>query len=282
MTLHTLRRSARATLAAAGLLLGWLAPGLAADPTLTIALGGAEQRITATALLARPDTIDIAIPNDQAYGRAMSYRAVPLAALIDSHRIAPGRVLEARAGDGFTATVPLDCLPRCGGAEGYLAVEPPDKPWPPLPGKEASAGPFYLVWKDPASGGIRSEQWPYQVVLLTDAESPVTRWPGLAVDPALPTEHPVRAGQAVFAALCMACHTLNRQGSGAMGPDLNLPMNPTEYLKPAGLKAIIRNTKAVRDWPGQQMTPFTPEMMSERELDLVVAYLEHMAGRKTP
>jgi hypothetical protein len=43
-----------------------------------------------------------------------------------------------------------------------LAIEPADSVWPPLPGKNASAGPFYIVWTGASAATIRSEQWPYQ------------------------------------------------------------------------------------------------------------------------
>ncbi|HJW79192.1 MAG TPA: cytochrome c, partial [Beijerinckiaceae bacterium] len=45
----------------------------------------------------------------------------------------------------------------------------------------------------------------------------------------LATDHPARVGQAVFEATCLACHRMNGGGSSEMGPDLNRPMNPTEY-----------------------------------------------------
>jgi mono/diheme cytochrome c family protein len=136
-----------------------------------------------------------------------------------------------------------------------LAIEPADIPWPPLPGKTASAGPFYIVWTGASAATIRSEQWPYQVARLASQPSPAARWPALGVDPALPATHPVRAGQALFVTQC-SCHTLNGAGASTVGPDLNQPMNPTEYLTPAGLHALIRDPKSVRHWPKQQMPGF--------------------------
>jgi cytochrome c1 len=57
-------------------------------------------------------------------------------------------------------------------------------------------------------------------------------------------------------------------------------MNPTEYLTQAGLHALIRDPKSVRAWPTQAMPPFPPDYLSDHEIDLIVAYLQHMAGRK--
>jgi mono/diheme cytochrome c family protein len=70
-------------------------------------------------------------------------------------------------------------------------------------------------------------------------------------------------------------------GSATVGPDLNLPMNPTEYFQPAALKRYIREPRSVRRWGGMRMEDFGPDAMSDREIDLVIDYLRYMAGRKT-
>jgi mono/diheme cytochrome c family protein len=36
----------------------------------------------------------------------------------------------------------------------------------------------------------------------------------------------------------------------------------------------------VRTWPAQKMTGFAPDQLSDHDIDLIVAYLKHMAGRK--
>lgn len=262
---------------------------LAGGPSLTIVAAGSERVFDRDALLARPDTVTVDIPADVSYGRPMSYRAVPLASLLGnpgfpSGDFPSGTVLEGVASDGFTAQLPPELCLRTGpdGAVAFLAVEPADRPWPNLPGKEVSAGPFYLVWVRPEASGVRSEQWPYQLARIVASDDPLRRWPQLAVDQGLAADSPIRAGQAVFITQCMACHTLNGAGSAAMGPDLNRPMNPTEYLTPAGLKTLIRDPRSVRTWPGQQMPGFDPAMLSDADLDRVIAYLGHMAGRKAP
>ena len=107
-----------------------------------------------------------------------------------------------------------------------------------------------------------------------------TRWPALAVNSALPATDPIRAGQALFAVQSPPCHKLNGAGASDLGPDLNLPQNPTEYFTPQGLHDLIRNPRAVRTWPALVMPAFTADSLSDREIALVVAYLKHMAGGK--
>jgi mono/diheme cytochrome c family protein len=264
----------------------WLAvvPAVAAEPVLSLAIGGQVRDYSRADLLARPDAATITVARDVAYGTAMTYRAVPLAALLDGLAPPPDSVIEAVATDGFAAQLPVDLLANTDArqAVAWVAVEPADAPWPALPGKTVSAGPFYLVWTGDRVSMIRSEQWPFQMARLSSQPSPARRWPQLAVDPALPAGDPVRAGQALFVTECMVCHRLNGAGSADVGPDLNRPMNPTRYFAPAALHALIRNPASVRDWPGRQMPGFAPEQLSDREIDLVIAYLTHMAARPTP
>ena len=265
------------------LALGFL-PALAAadEPVLTIDIAGTQRQLTRTQLLGDPAIATIKVANDIAYGRTMTYRAVPLDRLLAGIDLPHDQVLEAVASDGFVGLLPPDSVlhPPAAGARAYLAIEPAENPWPLLSNGKASAGPFYVVWAGPGAAQVKSEQWPYQVVTLRSAASPVDRWPALAVDPALPADSPVRAGEVLFLSQCFACHKLNDAGSAEMGPDLNLPLNPTEYFKPDALKRYIRNPASLRHWPDMQMKGFSEASLSDHEIDLVIAYLTHMAGRK--
>ncbi|WP_413189152.1 hypothetical protein [Paraburkholderia sacchari] len=54
---------------------------MTAPPALGLTVGGNTLSLTAQVSLARPDATEITVPNDVAYGKSMTYRAVPLAAL---------------------------------------------------------------------------------------------------------------------------------------------------------------------------------------------------------
>ena len=186
--------------------------------------------------------------------------------------------LEARAKDGFVAQIPLALIVSGahGGAIPWIAVEDRTQPWPALPVPMTSAGPFYLVWEHPERSGVRTEQWPYALESLTLVESPVRRWPQLAVPSSLPEEAPARRGQQVFLAQCLPCHRLNGGGGGEMGPDLGQPMAATEYLTDLGLRAIIRDPRSVRIWPMQVMPGFDKAALSDADLDAMIEYLHAM------
>jgi len=252
-----------------------------ADPVLNVMIGDQARRYGRDELLLRSDVARIVVPSDVAYGRTMSYSAVPVAALLAGLSVPADNVIESIALDGFAAQLPLHLLISTdpGKAIAWLAIEPADAPWPPLAGKAVSAGPFYVVWTGASAATIRSEQWPYQLAELISQPSPTVRWPVLGVDPALPATHPLRAGLALFVTQCLPCHTLNGAGASALGPDLNQPMNPSRYMTPEGLRALIRDPKSVRTWPGQQMPGFSSDQISDSEIDLLIDYLKHMAER---
>ena len=251
------------------------------EPTITITADNDTRSFTRSQLLARPDAATINVVRDVAYRTAMTYRAVSVASLLAGMTLPPDSVMEAVALNGFVAHLPPDLLLKTDErkAVAWLAIETAEQPWPLIPGKTESAGPFYIVWTGAEVGSIRSEQWPYQMAKLVSEPSPLSRWPALAVNAALPPDDPVRAGQALFVVQCLPCHKLNGAGAANVGPDLNLPQNPTDYLTPQGLHDLIRNPKAVRTWPAQAM-PALSDYLSDREIGLVIAYLKHMAGRK--
>jgi mono/diheme cytochrome c family protein len=253
----------------------------AAGPTLTVSANGGVHTFDRDALLARTDVVEITASRDVAYRTPRTYRAVALAKLLEGVAIPPDAVVEAAAQDGFVTQLPRDLVYGNDDIVAYMAIEVADTPWPPIPGKDKSAGPFYIVWLGDQASSVPIMKWPYQVVSLSVQDAPTKRWPSLAVDPKLPALHPARDGQTIFVNKCFTCHTMNQAGSASAGPDLNLPMNPTEYFTDAGLRALIRDPRSVRVWPEQRMPSFAEENLSDEELRLILAYLSHMADRKS-
>jgi mono/diheme cytochrome c family protein len=254
----------------------------AAEPAVEVEVGAEKRSFTRDELLARPDAATIEVPKEVTSGAPMTYRAVPAAALLSGLAFPPGSVIEAVAIDGFAAQIPLDLMLNTDPSKSiaWVAIEPADRPWPKVLGKDYTAGPFYVVWTKPEVSGIRSEYWAYQLGKLRSQLSPTARWPALAVDKALPADDPARAGEHLYVAQCLPCHKLNGGGASDMGGDLNLPMNATEYMTDKGLHALIRDPKSVRFWPGMKMGGWSEDLLSDREIDHIIAYLKHIAGRK--
>jgi mono/diheme cytochrome c family protein len=246
---------------------------------LSVDTGHGAHIWTTQALLARPDAQNITIPIDVAFRRTMQYRAVPLSALL------PGLLqtdrLQFVASDGFSADIPAKLILNQAGAKAWLAIEDPNHPWPSLPDNKGDAGPFYVVWTHPATAGIGTEQWPYQVVRIQPTQAIDVRFPATAPAASVPATSPVRHGYTVFQQTCFTCHTLNGQGDARMGPDLNIPHSPTDYLSDDMLRAFIRHPQSLRRWPEAKMFGFpTQQSLSDADLDALLAYLHYMAKHK--
>lgn len=229
-------------------------------------------------LLTHPQLQTITVKDDVSYKQDMTYRAVPLAALLKGTK--PEDHLQAVALDGFAAELPAAPLLNEKGARAWLAIEDPAHPWPPLSPGKPSAGPFYIVWTDPQADNISPEQWPFEVASITRMASVAERFPALLPDPALKPDDPVNQGFALFQRNCLACHRLNGAGDAQLGPDLNIPYNPTEYLGMDFLKRYIRNPQDLRQWPQAKMPGFSETVLPDADLQRLMAYLQHMAGRK--
>ncbi|MFQ6594551.1 MULTISPECIES: c-type cytochrome [Pseudomonas] len=245
---------------------------------LTIELDHTSKTWQTADLLKRPDVQTVQIVDDVSYKRNMTYRAVPLAALLPG--LKAENHLQAVALDGFAAELAAAPLLQNHGARAWLAIEDPAHPWPALAQDKSSAGPFYLVWTDPQAGSISPEQWPFQISGIKQLKTVAERFPALLPDPQLAANDPVNQGFALFQKNCLACHRLNGAGDAQVGPDLNIPYNPTEYFSGDFLKRYIRDPQSLRHWPQAKMPAFAASVLPDTELDLLVGYLRHMAGRK--
>ncbi len=172
-------------------------------------------------------------------------------------------------------------LGRASGAIAYLAVEPADAPWPLLNATEhRTAGPFYLVWSNPEKSAITPEFWSDHVTHIETMAPLAKRYPMLVPAVGLVSRDPVRRGFAVYVRQCSVCHTLNFGGDTTIGPDLNVPYNPTEYLRVDALRRLIRDPQSLRRWPAAKMPAYSTVALSDRELTDLLTYLRHMADRK--
>ncbi len=246
---------------------------------LTIAIPGREPKtFTVDQLLHHPSARSLVVRDSPAYPRSdLQVTAIPLAALVPADRESASNVVfECR--DGFAAAIPIKKALGSGEAEAFLAIEDPAAPWPALakdPG--STAGPFYLVWMSTRPGSVDSEEWPYQVTRITVRGSLEQEFPAIVPRSVADAASPIVHGFQVFVRQCFPCHTLNGAGDGHVGPDLNLPMSPTEYFKDGILEKYLRDPTSVRAWAGQRMPAFPENALAENELKALSAYLKHMA-----
>lgn len=246
------------------------------DPVLQLQLSNQKQKLARADLLRLPATRTITIPEDPVYKRTMTYTAVPLSAILRDIR--GFHSLQFKAADGFAADIPVNLL--LSASEPWLAIETSGKPWPAVKTGGPSAGAFYLVWLTPEKSGVTPEQWPFQIVSISDVEPLQQRYPQIVPDAA--TDSAAYRGLQVFAMQCAVCHRINGGGDGTIGPDLNKPFNPTEYFHEDFLRKLIRNPASVRTWPQSVMPGFNETTLSGEQLDDLLAYLRQMAKQKPP
>jgi mono/diheme cytochrome c family protein len=262
------------------MLLGLRLPAWSQEPTLEVSDGVQVKQWTRAALLA--ESVEIQVRQDSAYKRPMSYRAVPYAKLMP--KMATHSSVQFVASDGFVANISAADL--SGKGQPYLAIETAEQAWPAVnpnnPLKTASAGPFYLVWLTPEAGKISNEQWPYQVVKIR-VELPLQqRFPQLVPSTKLQASYQqAMQGMSIYIKNCAVCHRLNDGGDAVIGPDLNLPWNPTEYFQAPYLRKLIRQPSSVRNWKQALMPGFDVQTLSDQDLDHLLVYLQHMAATRS-
>ncbi|MGE0491903.1 MAG: cytochrome c [Vulcanimicrobiota bacterium] len=256
-------------------------PSSAEDPTLTLQVDQQTTTFTRSQLLVRPDVETITVEDVAGYPeQTMVHLAIPMHKLLDGFDIAPDQTLAYDTLDGFSSSLKAEAVLNSDPSKAlaYLAIEPPDKPWPNFGHGRYGAGPYYLVWLHPERSGIGREEWPFKLKAFTVRESVDKQFPGLLPNQDLPQDSPEWMGYRSFVKNCFPCHTLNGQGTAKMGPDLNDPYNPTEYFQPEMLRKLIRDPQSLRRWPQSKMSGFDEKILPEAELDQLLAYLAYMAS----
>lgn len=239
---------------------------------------------TSSELLGRKDKVSLELDCPVYPGGKTSFQAVPLSALFKVMPMADDSILKFQSLDGFSGPISSKKVMSQSPyqARAYLAVEPSDHKWPALPTSRnhETAGPFFLVWVNPAASNISREEWVYQLKGFEVKRPLQVSYPAIFPDANLSASHPVRRGLNVFIKNCFTCHTLNFQGESVIGPDLNRPMSVTEYINLNVLKKLIRNPQDVRSWPWTKMKGFSKSDISDQELDDLFTYLKYMAEQK--
>ena len=101
------------------------------------------------------------------------------------------------------------------------------------------------------------------------------RWPQMRVS----VKGAAERGMQVYIKHCLSCHKIDGAGEATMGPDLVRPMSPLDYMTDKGLRALVRDPAAVRNWPQQQMSGFAKDVLPDAGLDDLIVYLAYMRDK---
>ncbi len=235
------------------------------------------------------------------FGGPRPYEGFALEDLAAQVEAAQADLLVLYCRDGYVARVPLENLKK---GEFILAYRDPaaaPKSW--VPGPEVThlaegsqdatlsehdrdhlatlykdlvrledQGPFYPVFVP----GPEADSWagPFAVEKVEfEDQSP---GPPPSAPPEVEDSSPVAQGYATFKKFCISCQAINGDG-GQVGPELNRPMNVTEYFDEATLRQMMKDPTQVRE--NSKMAILH---LPDAEIDKVVAYLKHMRSHRPP
>lgn len=260
------------------------------DQSVSLPLGEALEKLPSKSLTKQ---------NDMLFGEPRAYQGWPLEALAEQVAAQDADLLVLYCRDGYISKVPMSNLRK---GEFVLAYRDPaaaPKSWIPGPdvthlaeaGNDQTLsehdrdhlatlykdlvrledqGPFYPVFVP----GPQAESWagPFAVERIEfedQAEGPAPSEPPGVEENSAPAQ-----GYQTFKKFCISCHAVNGDG-GVLGPELNRPMNVTEYFNEATLRQMMKDPTQVRE--NSKMAILH---LPDGEVDKVVAYLKHMRSHK--
>lgn len=245
---------------------------------LEIEQDGKVQKMSPQVLLKTSQKIEFS--KDPTYKRVQNFEVKPLRDLFKGHVPSENSSILFEALDGFRVSIPAKLLFYTAGIEPLLAIENPSRPWAKIKQKGASAGPYYLLWRgEELAGKVGQEEWPFMVSKIIVQKSIEEEYPAL-VPKNVKIDSRVYRGFQVFAKNCFACHALGGAGGEKMGPDLNVPHSPTEYLKKEYFIKLVRNPQSLRSWAASQMSSFSEAAISNDDVDNLWRYLEHLKQQR--
>lgn len=230
--------------------------------------------------IAPPESVRVFDPNQ---GKEVEFQALPLKAILNKvygELWKKSEELLFTCRDGYQPSLPLQ---RFQDFDSLLAFE--------LKGSKAftihnvtesnrktNLAPYYLIWNNLKSPDLQTGDgafWPYQLVGI-DLIQFVDHFPKLA--PPESSSENVRSGFLHFRKYCLQCHALNGDG-GHTGPELNYPVNVTEYYNEALLKKWIADPSSIR-W--KTPMPALKKNMKDQDqvIEQIVAYLKAMKSKK--
>lgn len=267
--------------------LGWLLAGLpvrvlADEPALEfLDAGKPVQTLTRKDLAEKIPPTRVTVENPSTT-KAATYQGAALPALLTlvyGDRWKNAGLVKFITRDGYQPVVPVTHISQHSGLMAYAdAGQDRLQALGDGHGGIVDPGPFYLVWENIQDSAARKDpwlQWPWQLakVELTSIER---EYPQTAPPPG--ASEAVMRGFNGFLSHCAKCHQINGEG-GAIGPELNYPVNVTEYWQNDWLPKFIAHPQAIRHnskMVGYQSASPNPSA----EIDDIVAYLRAMKDRK--
>lgn len=214
----------------------------------------------------------------QAYGNRKIYvLGVKLCEIYKHVKDSNGNVIaKVKANDKFFAYLSSEELKSCNGdAVPYLIKKPQQENWPKQKGNHTEIGDYSLAWIGNKKDAVSKEKWVRNILsieLLRENKDKI-RIP-------LGASQNEKAGYKVFLDYCSGCHSLNLVGQKEIGPDLNYPLNPTEYYSELIFRQFIRNPQSVRYFKNAKMEGFNEKELTNRQMNNLILFLNLIKNSK--
>jgi mono/diheme cytochrome c family protein len=220
--------------------------------------------------------------SNPATAKPVAYQGADLIALLNlgfGERWKSYDLIKFVSADGYQPVIPREVIAA---HQGLVAWKEPGRDgmaaFRGAHGETVDPGPYFLVWEtreDRAAGTEPWLSWPWQLVAIEltrfDREFPRTA-------PPEPASEDAKRGFTAFRQHCIKCHQVNGDGA-AIGPELNYPVNVTEYWQAEWLPKFIADPQSIRR--NSKMVGFYPGIQNrEAIIRDIVSYLKAMAGRK--
>ncbi len=168
--------------------------------------------------------------------------------------------------DGYSPTIPLYQLLE---GNGYFVVKELNSSNQTAKDLKAEFSPVYLVWDVPLDDHFHS--FPYGIKHFQFIKKDHQYAKAIPIS----NSKDIIQGFMLFKDNCIKCHSVNLEG-GTMGPELNIPMNITEYWKIEQLKRFIKAPSLFRE--NSKMPQL--DNLNNEQLDLLIKYLQFMSNQK--
>lgn len=246
----------------------------AGKPVQTMTRKDLAEKIPSTSLVVKNPTTS----------QTVTYQGVALPSLLSlafGDRWKSAELVKFEARDGYQPVMPVAVIQKHTGLMAYADAGADQL----LPigdghGGRVNPGPFYLVWENLKDVQAKNEawlQWPWQLVRI-ELTSVEREYPRTAPPPG--ASESVLRGFNSYLGHCSKCHQINGEG-GSVGPELNAPVNVTEYWQAEWLPRFIADPQSIRH--NSKMIGFqsgSPDKSAE--IDDIIAYLRAMKDRKLP
>ena len=246
----------------------------ASKPVQTFTRKDLAEKIPATSLTVKNPTTS----------QTVTYQGAALPALLSlayGDRWKNAELVKFETRDGYQPVMPVAVIQKHTGLMAYADAGADQL----LPigdghGGTVNPGPFYLVWENLKDLQAKNDawlQWPWQLVRI-ELTSIERQYPRTAPPPG--ASESVLRGFNSYLGHCSKCHQINGEG-GSVGPELNVPVNVTEYWQAEWLPRFIADPQSIRH--NSKMIGFQSGSSDKSaEIDDIIAYLRAMKDRKLP